>query len=77
MITYLGNEIRLSSGQLSYCLFESKNWFDQPLLTKKRVIIFAELLKKPQVLVISKVYPLTLDTFTSVCITFEELNSKL
>lgn len=29
MITYLGNEIRLSSSRLSYSLFESK-WTDQP-----------------------------------------------
>lgn len=66
MVTYLGNEIYLTSNRLSYSLFES-NWIDQPQITKKYVIIFAEIVKASQVLVIAKVYPLTLETFTKVC----------
>ncbi len=47
MITYLGNEMMLSSSRLSNCLFES-NWADQPQLIKKCIIIFGEYLKQPQ-----------------------------
>ena len=65
MITYLGNEIMLSSDRLSYCLFES-DWVDQPQSTKKIIIIFGEFLKQPHQLVIGKLYPLTLETFTRV-----------
>ena len=69
MISYLGNEIKLSSDHLSYCLFES-DWMAQPESTKKRVVIFGEFLKKPHLLVIGKIYPLTLETFTRVGYTF-------
>lgn len=65
MITYFGNEIMLSSDRLSYSLFES-NWIEQPQSNKKLVIIFGEYLKKPCELVVGKVYPLTLVTFTRV-----------
>nr|QGW45390.1 odorant receptor 17 [Bradysia odoriphaga] len=65
MITYFGNEIMLSSNRLSYNLFES-NWYDQPQSTKKFVLIFGEYMKQPQVLVIGKLYPLTLETFTRI-----------
>ncbi|XP_037045318.1 odorant receptor 4-like isoform X2 [Bradysia coprophila] len=65
MITYFGNEIMLSSDCLSYCLFES-DWYNQPQSTKKNIIIFGEYLKQPQVFVIGKLYPLTLETFTRI-----------
>lgn len=65
MITYFGNEIMLSSDRLTYSLFES-NWYDQPQTTKKCILVFGEYLKQPQVLVIGKLYPLTLETFTRV-----------
>nr|QGW45409.1 odorant receptor 36 [Bradysia odoriphaga] len=65
MITYFGNEIMLSSDRLSYCLFES-DWYNQPQATKKNIIIFGEYLKQPQVFVIGKLYPLTLETFTKI-----------
>lgn len=65
MITYFGNEIMLSSGRLSYCLFES-DWYNQPQTTQKCIVIFGECLKQPQQIVIGKLYPLTLETFTRV-----------
>ncbi|XP_037025588.1 odorant receptor 94b-like [Bradysia coprophila] len=65
IITYFGNEIMLSSNRLSYCLFES-DWYNQPQSTKKCVVIFGEHLKQPQQLVICKLYPLTLETFTRI-----------
>lgn len=65
MITYFGNEIKLSSNRLSYSLFES-TWINQTHSTKKCVIIFGEYLKQPHQLVIGKLYPLTLETFTRV-----------
>ncbi|XP_037026086.1 odorant receptor 94a-like [Bradysia coprophila] len=65
MITYFGNEIMLSSNRLSYSLFES-DWYNQPQSTKKCIVIFGEYLKRPQEIVIGKLYPLTLETFTRI-----------
>ncbi|XP_037032787.1 odorant receptor 94b-like [Bradysia coprophila] len=65
MITYFGNEIMFSSSRVSYSLFESE-WIEQPQSTKKNIIIFGEYLKQPRVLVIGKLYPLTLETFTRI-----------
>lgn len=65
MVMYLGNEIYLSSNRLSYSLFES-NWIDQPQIIKKFFILFAETIKAPHVVVVAKVYPLTLETFAKV-----------
>lgn len=65
MITYFGNEIKLSSDRLSYSLFQS-NWTAQPPSTQKYIIIFAEYLKQPHELLVYKLYPLTLETFTKV-----------
>lgn len=45
MITYFGNEMKLSSGRFLYCLFES-DWIDQPQSYKKCLIIFGERLKR-------------------------------
>lgn len=66
MITFFGNEIMVSSDRLSYCLFES-DFVDRSVQLKKRIIIFAEYLKQPHQLMIAKLYPLTLETFTRVC----------
>jgi len=65
MVMYFGNEIKLSSDQHTYCLFES-DWIDRSQLTKKCIIIFGELLMQPHQLVILTLYPLTLDTFMRV-----------
>ncbi|XP_037039753.1 putative odorant receptor 71a [Bradysia coprophila] len=65
MITYLGNEILLSSGRLTYSLFESE-WVGQLHSTIKCIIIFGEYLKLPHEMLIGKLYPLTLETFTRI-----------
>lgn len=65
MITYFGNEILLASDRLTYSLFES-DWTDQPHSTKKCVTIFGEYLKQSHQLLVAKLYPLTLVTFTEV-----------
>lgn len=68
VITYYGNEIMLASNRLTHTLFES-DWIEQPLSTKKLVVIFGEYLRQPHVLMIGKLYPLTLETFNKVCLT--------
>ncbi|XP_037039740.1 putative odorant receptor 71a [Bradysia coprophila] len=65
MITYLGNEIMLSSSGLSYSLFESE-WVEQAHSTQKCLIVFGEYLKRSQEMLIGKLYPLTLETFTRI-----------
>lgn len=65
MITYFGNEIKLSSGRFLYCLFES-DWIDQPQSYKKCFIIFGERLKRAHDMVILKLYALNLESFTTV-----------
>ncbi|XP_037032708.1 odorant receptor 94b-like [Bradysia coprophila] len=65
LITYFGNEIMLSSNRLSYSLFESE-WTEQPQATKQCIIIFAEYLKQPHELLVGKLYPLTLETFSKI-----------
>ncbi|XP_037040295.1 putative odorant receptor 71a [Bradysia coprophila] len=65
MITYFGNEIMLSSSRLTYSLFESE-WVDQPHSTQKCLIVFGEYLKRSQEMLIGKLYPLTLETFTRI-----------
>ncbi|XP_037039739.1 putative odorant receptor 71a [Bradysia coprophila] len=65
MITYLGNEILLSSSHLTYSLFESE-WIGQPHSTIKCIIIFGEYLKRSHEMLIGKLYPLTLETFTRI-----------
>lgn len=65
MITSLSNEIKLSSDRLSYSLFESE-WVDQSSLTKENVLTFSGLLKQSHVVVVGKIYPLTLELFSKV-----------
>ncbi|XP_037049712.1 odorant receptor 33b-like isoform X2 [Bradysia coprophila] len=65
MITYLGNEILVSSDRLTYSLFES-NWVEQPQSTKTCMLIFAEYSKEPHQLLVAKLYPLTLETFRRI-----------
>lgn len=62
---YMGNDIQLSSDRLSYCLFES-NWIDESESYKKYVLILGEALKQHHELIIGKIYPLNLKTFTKV-----------
>ncbi|XP_037039737.1 putative odorant receptor 71a [Bradysia coprophila] len=65
MITYLGNDILLSSSDLTYSLFESE-WIGQPQSTQKCIVIFGEYLKQSHEMLIGKLYPLTLETFTRI-----------
>lgn len=60
-----GNEIKAAHGNLVNCLFNS-NWLDQPIQLKKKKIIFMAILARPEELVIGKLYPLNLVTFTAV-----------
>ena len=62
---YLGNEIKFHSGQLSHCLYLS-NWTEQNEADKKLMIVFSEFLTQPHELIIAKLYPLNLETFTTV-----------
>lgn len=65
MLTYIANEIKLHSQRLRYCLFEC-DWVEQSNSCKKLIIIAAEYLKQPHELIIAKLYPLNLETFTAV-----------
>lgn len=80
IVMYFGNEIKLSSNRLSYCLFES-NWTGQSKSYQKTIIILGEVLKQPHQLLISKLYPLNLETFTSVSLrlitVFFQLKKKI
>lgn len=62
---YFGNEIKLTSDDLCYCLYDSK-WIDQSLNYKKLMVIFMGALRQPEQIVIGKVFPLSLDVFMSV-----------
>lgn len=65
MVMYFGNEIKVATNCLSNCFFES-NWMEQSAMYKRCVVIVMEVLKQPQELVIRKIYPLDLRTFSSV-----------
>nr|QGW45396.1 odorant receptor 23 [Bradysia odoriphaga] len=65
MLTYFGNETKVSSDRFTYCLFKS-NWTEMPQSTKKSGLIFGELLMHPYEIFVFKVYPLTLETFTKI-----------
>lgn len=67
MITFYGNEIKLASDRLSYRLYET-NWIDRSQAVKKNILIFGEILMRPKELIVLKLYPLTLETFTMVMI---------
>lgn len=64
-LMYFGNEINLLSSQFSYCLFKS-DWIGKSLSTKNCIIIFGDLLMRPHKMLILKIFPLTLETFTKV-----------
>ncbi len=72
MVMYLANDISVASDKLSYCLFES-NWIGQQKSCMKCLLILGQRLRYPQRLVILKVYPMNLETFTVVSLTDEIL----
>lgn len=65
MVMHFGNEIKTSHDNLSNCLYNS-DWLDQPIQLKKLIIIFMIILTKEEELMIAKLFPLNLATFTSV-----------
>lgn len=65
MVMFCGNEIKVSSDRLSYCLYEC-NWLERSKVCKNTIITLTEALKQPKELVVGKLYPLNLNTFTSV-----------
>nr|QGW45412.1 odorant receptor 39 [Bradysia odoriphaga] len=65
VVMYLANNIHVTSAKLSYCLFES-NWIGQPTASIKCIIILGEVIRQPQQLVILKVVPVDLDTFSVI-----------
>ncbi len=72
---YFGNEIKLSSDKLSWELYDS-NWIDRSESIKKVVLIFGEFLMQPIQLTILMIYPLTLETFTRVCMEKDQASRK-
>nr|QGW45424.1 odorant receptor 51 [Bradysia odoriphaga] len=64
-LMYLGNEIMVSSDRLSYCLFES-NWIEQTQSCKRNILILVECLKQPQQIIVCKLFPLTLESFSII-----------
>lgn len=65
LVMYLANDINVASDKLSYCLFES-SWIGQPKSCIKCLLILGETVRHSQQLVILKVYPMNLETFTMV-----------
>lgn len=75
VVFYLCNEITVASEELLYCVFES-NWFGQSKMVALNLAILTEVLKRPQQLVVSKLFPMNLMTFTSVISIGLKLNEK-
>lgn len=68
IIMYFGNEIECASDQLSTCLFQC-DWINQPIGNRKYVVTLMEFLRQPRRIFVGYwiVFPLDLETFTSVC----------
>ncbi|XP_037024898.1 odorant receptor 94a-like isoform X1 [Bradysia coprophila] len=64
-LMYLGNEIMVSSDKLSYCLFES-NWIEQTQSCKRNILILVEYLQQPQQIIVCKLFPLNLESFSII-----------
>ncbi|KAJ6635359.1 putative odorant receptor 71a [Pseudolycoriella hygida] len=62
---YFGNEIMLTSAALSNHVYSS-SWHSFSLKYRKLVITFMERLKRTRTLLVGKLFPLSLDTFTSI-----------
>lgn len=65
MLCYFGNEIIIKSNSLSMCIYNS-NWTNFNLHYRKIMLVFMERLKKHSQVLVGKLFPLNLDTFTSV-----------
>lgn len=62
---YYGNEVLVTSKGLSTNLYKS-NWPDVPLKHSMIIIVFMERLKQSTVVTVAKLFPLSLETFSSV-----------
>lgn len=65
LLMYYGNEITLASEQLMGSVYQS-NWMDLSIKYRKLALIFMERLKKPQEMLIGKLFPLNLKSLSSV-----------
>lgn len=67
LLMFYGNEVTLASEELIRCVYNS-NWMDLSIRYRRIALIFMERLKKPQEMLIGKVFPLNLKSLSSVCI---------
>lgn len=65
LLMYYGNEITLASEQLMGSVYHS-NWMDLSIKYRKIALIFMERLKRPQEMLIGKLFPLNIKSLTSV-----------
>jgi len=65
VLIYYGNEIALASDQLSFRVYES-NWMCMPIKCRKLMIIIMEQWRKPQELIVGKIFPMRIKLLTSV-----------
>lgn len=63
---YFGNEVIFTGSSLSNCAYASE-WYSLSLNYRKVLFIFLERLKRTSEILAGKLFPLSLDTFTSVC----------
>lgn len=76
LVMYLANDINVASDKLSYCIFESA-WIGQTKCCLKCLLILGESVRYSQQLVILKIYPLNLETFTMVSLLLEPYETSL
>lgn len=68
---YYGNEIMLQSNALINHIYFS-NWTEMTQRSKRSIIIFMERLKRETQIIVGKLFPLNLETFTTVRLSFYE-----
>lgn len=67
LLMYYGNEITLASEEMMGSIYHS-NWMDLSITYRKLAMIFMERFKKPQEMLIGKLFPLNIKSLTSVWI---------
>lgn len=66
-VIFYADEIAITSNRLSYCIYDS-NWTCMSIECQKLIIIISEKWKKPQELIVGKVFAMRMSILTSVCI---------
>lgn len=66
---YFGNEVIVKSERLPLCAYSS-HWYQFSPIYKKNLIMFMERMKRTSHILIGKMFPLSLATFTSVSFFF-------